>query len=102
MRKAFVAALTTLSLLGLAVAQEPFALSQGVIEKVDHDALRLRLAGEGQSGRIIDLKLDRHSRLLSVPAARAERAEAQGPRTVSWKSLRPGQFVAVAGARFVY
>jgi guanyl-specific ribonuclease Sa len=94
--KAFFTALLTLPFVGIAVAQEPFTASQGVIEKVDRDAIRLRVQGEnGLTGRFVDLKLDRHSRLLSVARVKGEGAEAIPPRTVSWKSLRPGQFLAV-------
>jgi guanyl-specific ribonuclease Sa len=95
-RKAFFTVLITFSFLDIAVAQEPFAVSQGVIDKVDRDALRLRLQAEnGLPGRFIDLKLDRHSRLLSVVLAKDRDAEAIPPRTLSWKSLRPGQSLAV-------
>jgi guanyl-specific ribonuclease Sa len=89
------AALLTLLLLGIAVGQQPFAASQGEIEKVDRDAISLRLpGGNGLPGHTIDLSLNRHSRLLSVPAGKGEATEA-APRTVSWRSLRAGQFVAV-------
>jgi guanyl-specific ribonuclease Sa len=80
----------------IAAAQEPFAASQGVIEKVDRDALSMRIQGENRlPGRVIDLKLDRHSRLLSVPVAKGDGNERAAPRTISWKNLRPGQSVAV-------
>jgi len=94
--KASLITLLSLLLADIAVAQQPFAASQGSIEKVDRDAISLRLPGEnGLPGRTIDLSLNRHSRLLSVPAGKGEAAEAAAPRTVSWRSLRPGQLVAV-------
>jgi guanyl-specific ribonuclease Sa len=81
---------------GIAAAQEPFAASRGVIEKADRDALSLRAQGENaMPGRVIDLKLDRHSRLLSVPVAKGDDTDRLGPRTISWKNLRPGQSAAV-------
>jgi guanyl-specific ribonuclease Sa len=94
--KTLFTALATLCCLGISVAQEPFALSQGVIEKVDGDALRLRVQPEnGLSSRLLDLRLDRHSRLMSMMLPKEAGAEPVPPRTISWKNVRMGQLLAV-------
>jgi guanyl-specific ribonuclease Sa len=94
--KVCLAAVLLVPLWGAVQAQEPFGLSQGVIEKVDRDGLKLRLHNEnGQPGHQVALKLNRQSRIVSVPEAEGETAEAIAPGTFSWKNLRPGQFLAV-------
>jgi len=94
--KALFSLALTMPFWGVAVAQEPLGASRGVIEKVDRDTLRLRMVGEnGLPGRMVDLKLDRRSRLLSVPPAKGETIEPNPSRTMSWKNLRPGQYVGV-------
>jgi guanyl-specific ribonuclease Sa len=96
MKRILTPLLLVLCILARSAAQEPLHTARGTVEKTGKESVILRIPEAGDtSARIIELTLNKHSKLLSAPSRDEQATEEIAPISISWDQLRPKQFLAV-------